>query len=271
MQAVPPIRATDDGSIWIDVGSAKKRSRQSTRAPKNKAPRSRRDIRGASTQKVCDMDFSIPAADVLQPFSAEQFGALNPRQREALATAAVLRALFDPTGGEIGSRDLAAHHEAGHAVVAKALGYSIGSVRVGLHPTLRVWTGYTTHHLRGESSGVCVPEEEPDVAERIATVTLAGFVAEARLKPLHPTSSMDERFRAAIACFALDDAAGCNAGTTLQRVIDRVCRLIECNLAAFDAIVDLLSRERRPNTKQLAQALRPIKLSSEFARHEAAV
>jgi hypothetical protein len=214
------------------------------------------------------MNFSTTAAEVLHPVDVALFGAASPQQREALATAAVLAALFDRTPSETGSRVVAAHHEAGHVVVAKALGYSIDSVRVVFEPAFRSWTGYTAHHFPGEPERrVLIPAEKPHLAERIATLELAGFIAEGRItQPLHPKSSMDERFRAAITCAALDDAARCTVGTTLTRVMGRVATIIGRNIAALDKVVGLLMRMTQPNARQLAVALAGIQRCRDFAR-----
>lgn len=214
------------------------------------------------------MNSSTTAADVLQPIDVELFGAATFRQREAVATAAILGALFDPTPREAGSRVVAAHHEAGHVVVAKALGYLIHSVRVEYEPAFQFWAGFTAHQFPGEPDGVCIPAEQPTVAERIATFELAGFIAEGRIsQPLHPKSSMDERFRAALACAALDDVARSTAGTTLTRVIDRVVTIIGRNVTAFDAVVHLLMSKTQPNARQLAVALESIESFSDFRLH----
>lgn len=217
------------------------------------------------------MNSTTIAAAVLQTIDVELFGAATPRQRDALAMAAILGALFDATPHEVGSRIVAAHHEAGHAVVAKALGYLINSVRVEYDQAYHIWAGFTACEFPGEPRGVFIPAEEPHAAERIATFELAGFLAEGRVtQPLHPKSSMDERFRAAFACAALDDAARCTAGTTLTRVIDRVATIIGRNIAAFDAVVGMLMSEKQPNARQLAVALASIEPFSDLNTEGAA-
>lgn len=215
------------------------------------------------------MNSILTAADVLRPFSVEEFGAFTPLHRQGLAFAAVYAASLDRTPSESGTRKVAAHNVAGHAVVARALGYSINGVRVGLHPQLRMWSGRAAHHVPGEQSGVCIPADQPAVAERIATVDLAGWIAEARCGPVHSNSCLGERYRAALACAAVDDAAGCTAGTTLTGVVNRARAIIERNVTAIDAMVGLLLREKRPGRHRLDEALRSIRQSCDIKRTEA--
>jgi hypothetical protein len=135
-----------------------------------------------------------------------------------------------------------AAHEAGHVIVASAL----GAVVLGSHikQSGGRWTGGTKYHtgvLVATFSGGFTPT---DVFNR-ACICIAGVVAEKLVGAFHPASSIDERGEATEISSILDGMAQVPSGTTAGLVSETVLTILSQYEMQFDAVRHHLERQHR--------------------------
>lgn len=156
--------------------------------------------------------------------------------------ATVQRYGFDPA-----TRSQTAAHEAAHVVVAHAVGYTITGARLEQRAAAgrTFWSGATWRTFPGEHKRTAVRvHDEPAFAFRSAVNDLAGFTGEAVARLAHPSSSLDERFRAAAICNALDSIWRMPARGSLALATAVCVRILRDNRPQFDAIRAHFQRNR---------------------------
>lgn len=153
----------------------------------------------------------------------------------------------------------AAAHEAGHVVVAHALGDWINSVRLVRHSKLRhKWGGYHTRNAH-QPPRIVAANHNPSYAFKAAIHFLSGVLGEMAAGLSHPSSSIDERVRADGLCRIVDEVMERPRGATVL-LVGCVCdSVITENRAAFDAIRGSLVRTRRMSQADCDRMLKSVK------------
>jgi hypothetical protein len=153
-------------------------------------------------------------------------------------------------GLDPGTRPQTAAHEAGHVLVAHALGWIVTGAKLIKRDDLdRVrWGGITYHTTLGcEVPRYGLVTDDPMEAFRIATIALAGFVGETIVGLAHPTSSLDERYQAMNIAAALDNVWKKPEGY-MQSKLGSICwGVINHNRQQFDVIQTHLNRTGKLN------------------------
>lgn len=187
-------------------------------------------------------------------FGPDNLMGLGPAARSAVVVAH--RSTVAQHGEDPCARRQAAAHEAGHVVVAWALGETILGARI---THTQVAAGRTVWLGRNSRSGA--PTEaftvacQPDEAFRAAAVNLAGFAGETQAKLSHPASSLDERLKAQILCEALDDHRCEPLGTHACALDAFVFDVLAKNRLPFDSIRGHLAARRFLTARDAARML----------------
>jgi len=169
----------------------------------------------------------------------------------ALIKAAVQRFGDDPC-----TRAQAAAHEAGHVVIAHALGASVEGARVfqRMEAGRRIWLGSNAYTPAGGFRAASA-RDDPALVLRSAVHNLAGFAGEDMAGLSHPSSSIDERAKAWI----FSEAVAAVASVPVEAVFDfvtRCCdRAITRNRTAFDSFRGHLYRTKRLTKTEAARML----------------
>lgn len=148
-----------------------------------------------------------------------------------------------------------AAHEAGHVIVARALGAVVRSAHI--KQLDGYWTGGTKYHMHpaeGTSPGGFTPK---DVFNR-ACICIAGVVAEKLAGTFHPASSIDERCEATEICSILDGMAQVPEGTTAGLVDDTVVKILNDYRMQFDAVRHHLERQHRLTSAEANRMLAKV-------------
>lgn len=161
-------------------------------------------------------------------------------------------------GEDIASKEQAAAHEAGHVVVAYAIGERIDEARVYRHPhpTREVWIG-SNHCFCADvdPNRVFQVRDDPVTAFRMVVNNSAGYMGEKIARLDHPSSSVDERMKAEYVGRALDDTWRRPATFAVEKA-QRLCRIVlEKNRAQFDAIREHLCATERLSSSDAARML----------------
>jgi hypothetical protein len=110
-------------------------------------------------------------------------------------------------GHDAATKPQAAAHEAGHVIVATAIGETITDARLTKHRAMgrNVWLGSNHRTCPGcELDRYFNIANEPIASLRIAINSVAGFFGEMQVRLEHPSSSTDERYTTTAICAALD-------------------------------------------------------------------
>jgi hypothetical protein len=195
--------------------------------------------------------------------------------RPEIASAALVEAtlkLVAEHGDDPGTKPQAAAHEAGHVVVAHALGWTVkGAKLIKHHHFDKVrWGGSTYHKIPGyEEPKYCLIAEHPAVFFQTAITDLAGYFGECTAGLEHPVSSLDERAKAMNTAAALNRLWGNPEGYT-ESVIGKVCQyVIESNRQQFDIIRAHLYRTgklNRSDARRMLVHVTPCNINSIFER-----
>ncbi len=144
----------------------------------------------------------------------------------------------------------AAAHEAGHIIVAHALGWKVTHAKlIKRHDFDKIlWEGFTYHEMPGyDKPKVGQVTDDPTGAFQIAVNNLAGFLGEQMVALHHPTSSLDERYLAKAIARELNGVWGKPEGY-MQSIIGKIClSTIKYNSDQFDVIREHLTRTERLN------------------------
>lgn len=217
------------------------------RAPEKRTPGGHR----ASADETNEAGSIVPIAQpFVQPTSLRFFGPDNQRGLPADLRAVVqqvARLAIHHHGLDPCTKGQAAAHEAGHVVVAWALGGTIQIARITPQRAgeRKVWLGRNQHTgLPGDDGQPVVVSEAPDSALMIAAVNLAGFAGEELAGLSHPASSIDERVKAQATCDALDGVRELPTGTHAMRLTLLVGNILARHRRAFDAIRAHLAAHR---------------------------
>lgn len=193
--------------------------------------------------------------------------------REAVFDAAQVAALKH--GHDSATKPQAAAHEAGHVVVATAIGETITDARLNSHNAMgrTIWLGSNQRTSpRCELDrhfNIC---SEPIAALRIAINSVAGFFGEMQVRLDHPASSIDERYKTTAICAELDRLWGKPDESTAAFVGRVVLNVLHTNVQKFDAVrAHLMQRGRltQGEAKQILGSVIPFDLEDavmEFVR-----
>lgn len=193
--------------------------------------------------------------------------------REAVFDAAQVAALKH--GHDSATKPQAAAHEAGHVIVATAIGETITDARLKSHNAMgrTIWLGSnqrTSPHCELDRHfDIC---NEPMAALRIAINSVAGFFGEMQVRLDHPSSSIDERYKTTVICAELDRLWG-KPDESTAAFVGRVVRIVlHTNIPRFDAIRAHLMRTGRltqGEAKRMLESVVPFDLEEtvkEFVR-----
>ena len=151
-------------------------------------------------------------------------------------------------GHDTATKPQAAAHEAGHVIVATAIGETITDARLkSLNAMGRtVWLGSNHRTSPGceldRHFNIC---SEPMAALRIAINSVAGFFGEMQVRLDHPSSSIDERYKTTAICAELDRLWGKPDESTAAFVGWVVRTVLHTNVQKFDAVrAHLMQRGR---------------------------
>ena len=147
------------------------------------------------------------------------------------------------------SRATAAAHEAAHAVIGRALGDAIfGAVIMtdGLAMPGRAagWVGCTWSTCSTGPRQVTAREDASAVLSEAAR-NMAGIAGELAAGLGHPSSSLDELFKARVFSEAVAQAQGRDPVGVFAQVVAFCMRTVQRNRPAFDAIRGHLNRKCR--------------------------
>ncbi len=162
----------------------------------------------------------------------------------------------------------AAAHEAGHVVVAHAIGIPVLSARLVRRTwgAGEIWTGHNKLDAPGEPFQIA---DNPNLAFVTAINSISGFIGETAAGLSHESSSIDERCIAQSAAKTLDLLFGAPP-LTFADAMAAVCdRALRENRRVFDVIRGHLERERRLTTAQARRMLgsvQQIDVRAHFAR-----
>ena len=178
-------------------------------------------------------------------------------------------------GHDTATKAQAAAHEAGHVIVATAIGEIITAARLTKHRAMgrTVWLGSNHRICPGsELDRYFNIANEPMAALRIAINSVAGFFGEMQVRLNHPSSSIDERYKTTVICAELDRVWGKPDELTAALVGFVVRTSLETNIPRFDAIRAHLTRTGRltqGEAKRLLESVIPFDLEDavkEFVR-----
>ena len=144
------------------------------------------------------------------------------------------------------TRAQAAAHEAGHVIVAHALGLQVEGARLmqRVDRGRRIWLGLNWFSSPSKSRLFSV-DVDPQLALQQAALQLAGFAGEETAGLAHDASSIDERRISAEICMQVADVTGEPAPLTLFRLVDFCLTTLATNRASFDRIRYHLFQTRR--------------------------
>lgn len=182
-----------------------------------------------------------------------------PPALAAHAVQATLKAI-QMYGMDPATRAQAAAHEAGHVIMAVALGATVTSATVTRRKWGRftAWGGETLHVMPGfEGKGpmIVTARDHPVLALHGALHSLAGFAGEMAAGLDHPASSMDERVLTQAVCSQLADVIDVPLDRLLLAV-GRVCEgVIRNNLRGFNVVRKRLAQSPYITRPEVAAAL----------------
>lgn len=172
---------------------------------------------------------------------------------------------YDP-----GTRPQAAAHEAGHVVVAHALGWTVDGAKLikHYHADRVRWGGFTYYTIPGyEEPKYKLIADDPVGAFQLAVNALAGFLGEKLVGLDHPTSSLDERYQAMNIAASLNEVFAAPEGY-IELVIGKVCQqILESNCQHFDVIrthLNLTRKLARSEAKKMLVHVNQIDLKTVF-------
>jgi hypothetical protein len=162
---------------------------------------------------------------------------------------------YDPA-----TRPKVAAHEAGHAIVAHALGDTVHGARIvwaPLQPSGGAWAGRTEYTEQGSWN----PEHgllTPRLILREIARNVAGVAGEYVARLVHRTSALDEVFLAQMYSKFLTDEYGRKFADSFRRVRIFCANLIMRNRVAFDALRSHLSLTGRLTETEAARMLASV-------------
>lgn len=149
----------------------------------------------------------------------------------------------------------AAAHEAGHVVVARAMGETILGARIWQDG--KYWLGMNKRDS-GLANEAFFAHERPLEAFRGACNLLAGIAGEDFAGHYHASSSIDEREKARSICAVLDDVAGKPEGMTQQHAAEVVHAILTRYRSQFDTVRAHLMQRRRLTTQDANRMLAKV-------------
>lgn len=163
---------------------------------------------------------------------------LGATERGALIDTA--NQIYAEHGRDPCTKQQAAAHEAGHVLVARALGEVITGARIWQTP--QGWVGANLRDGDPEPRPLAV---DPKFAFTQSCIGLAGVAGEIFAGCYHPASSVDEIWIAEGVCRALDEHLGARPGATLDAAKTIVQRVFDINATTHYALTAHLMRDRR--------------------------
>lgn len=176
------------------------------------------------------------------------------------ACAAVQAAVIRAHGPDSCTKQQAAAHEGGHIITAWTYGQELSSARIeacrGPGPR-NAWIGVTHASLRGRpASQLTTSAEDPSFAFRGAVDAMAGICAEIQAGLSHPSSSIDEQFRATAICADLSIVLERPLEHLLTAAVLLCRRALLTNEIPFEVVRGQLRTKRRITRNSLADVLR---------------
>lgn len=198
----------------------------------------------------------------------QQQGGINMQDLPPHAIQAIMQTQFDAFakfGPDPCSIKAAAAHEAGHAVVAEALGDEVCSVKV--FKTGPLWLG-RNNRASARSDERYTVSEYPQNALETAMMYAAGFAGEVVAGLSHPSSSLDERMQSNWLCDELDRVLNLPDGSSSMAVAIGMFAILNTNRVAFDVVRGHLVREhqlRNGDARRILQKVEPFETSEVFS------
>lgn len=162
-------------------------------------------------------------------------------------------------GPDPATRTQASAHEAGHVVVATALGERVRGARI--FSKSGRWVG--ANRRESSTSQPTLVLEDPLSAIAAVCNNLAGISGEILSRCHHPSSSIDERMRAEQILVQLSFVLGVSCDQLKEVSALLVKKVIESNSLSFDVIKNHLYHKRRllpGEAKRMLVSVKPIDL-----------
>ena len=166
-------------------------------------------------------------------------------------------------GADPCTRSQAAAHEAGHVLVAYALGDQIESARIARrdeHGSTR-WIGCAQYES-AHGTRLVAAATNPELVLRSAALNLAGFAGEEFAGLSHRASSIDERYKASAYCAAVAEAHGFELDGVASAVHAYCLGVLKGNRTTFDAVRSHLYRMKRLSRSEAVRMLASVKQSA---------
>lgn len=150
-------------------------------------------------------------------------------------------------GADPCTRAQAAAHEAGHLLVAYAVGEQVSGARIARRQEhgRAIWLGCAQYGDSAQGTRVVQAATHPELALRSAAINLAGFLGEEFAGLSHPASSIDERYMATVLCSAVAKSFGLEPNGVGARVESYCIEVLTRNRMAFDVMRGHLYRAKR--------------------------
>jgi len=154
----------------------------------------------------------------------------------------------------------AAAHEAGHVVVARALGATVTGARIFRSQAggREIWLG-RNHYVPARGFRAATATQDPGLVLRAAMHNLAGFAGELLAGMSHPSSSIDERLLAGRYCEDVATSEGVSKAEIVMRV-GRFCEMVLLgNRRAFEVTRGHLFFRHRLTQDEATRMLASVK------------
>jgi hypothetical protein len=183
------------------------------------------------------------------------------------------RAAILEHGHDTATKAQAAAHEAAHVVVGYAMGETIIRARIfSAYAVGRiVWMGSNDRRYANHDASIPVAiSDNPSLALRGAVNDLAGFFGETLVGLSHPSSSLDERYRATAICEELDRVWGKPDEWAAGLAGYLVEEALQGNSQQFETIRAHLFRTKklcRIEATRMLASVRPLDLDAAIRRY----
>lgn len=225
-----------------------------------KSDNARRQPGVIGVQRTADGHYGSPLAPAALRFIGPGSNVRDLRAAELRDLHALSRHVIDTFGTDPCTKGQAAAHEAGHLIVAWALGESLRGARIGPRKVLgrTLWLGIN-HREGAPGDGTCYSAlSNPHAVLHAAAVNLAGYAGEVVVGLDHPSSSLDERFKAQSMCEDLDRVLKLPIGSTADTVTALVFGIFARNRPQFDRLRGHLASRRVASRKDIARLLASV-------------
>jgi hypothetical protein len=150
----------------------------------------------------------------------------------------------------------AAAHEAGHLIVASAMGETVRGARIWQEAS-GLWVGMNKRESRSCDERWTV-KGRPGFAFQQACNLFAGVVGEGLAGHFHPASSLDERGKVQLICAELDDLSGDPEGMAHIRATTLVQAILTHYRAQFNIVRLHLMQRRRLTPSEAKRMLAKV-------------